>query len=160
MPAKPRESPEEEWLRRRATVLWAWPLLVWGHCILSSASQRNQLTGRLCIPELHKGRLNRETETKERVSCWSSLGLCHSSAVPHSPGLGYHCPSLLVWILFSHFYLLVLGWNPGLCALWLSYAPGPPPISRHGCVRGRGRAVSMCYVHVWNLTWNMYICQV
>lgn len=160
MPAKSQESLEEEWLGRRATVLWAWPLLVWRHCILSSASQRNQLKGLLRIPELHQGRLNWETETKERVSSWSSLGLCRSSAVPHTPGLGYHCPSPLVWTRFSHFYLVVLGWNPGLCALWLSYAPDPSHISRHERVRERVRVVSMCCVQVWNLTWNMYICQV
>lgn len=138
MPAKSRESLEEEWLRKTATVLWEWSLLVWGHCILSSGSQRNQLQGLLCIPERHKGHLNWETETKERVSSWSLLGLCHT----HLPGLGYHCLSPLVWILFSHFYLVVLGWNPGLCALWLRYTPGPPHIQRHERVRdfwGRGR---------------------
>lgn len=97
--AKSRESLEEEWLRRRAAVLWARLLLVWGLCILSSGSQRNQLKGLLCITELHKGRLHWETETKERVSSWSSLGLCHSSSIPHTPEQGYHCPSPLVWIL-------------------------------------------------------------
>lgn len=64
MAAKSRESLEEEWLRRGTAVPWEWSLSVQGSCTRSSGSQRSQWEGLLWTPELRKGPLNWEMETK------------------------------------------------------------------------------------------------
>lgn len=136
------------------------------HCILSSGSQRNQPKGLLCIPELHRGHLNWETETKERlvlghrwVCATVVQSLTHLDWVPTDI-------SPLGWLLFHP--LLSGSSEVESRALCIVAELCPWPTSHFEtwtCERflrkredtevvGRWewmRVVGMCYVHVWNL---------